>query len=235
MTSDQRIALVTGANRGIGFEVCRQLARLGVRVILTSRDEAKGQAARKKLAAEGLDVVNHPLDVTNLESIQQLERFIRKEYRRLDILVNNAGVYVDDRRSLLDMRMEVFDTTWATNLLGPLMLCRAFIPMMKRRDYGRVVNVSSGVGQINEMGSGWPSYRLSKVALNAMTRILADELRGTNVLVNTMCPGWVRTDMGGPGAGRSVEEGADSIVWLATLPKGGPQGGFFRDRRPIPW
>jgi NAD(P)-dependent dehydrogenase (short-subunit alcohol dehydrogenase family) len=235
MDSDKKIALVTGANRGIGFEVCRQLARLGSHVILTSRDEAKGLAAGEKLAAEGLDVVNHPLDVTDPESIQRLERFIRDEYQRLDILVNNAGVYLDDRRSLLDMRMEVFDTTWATNFLGPLMLCRAFIPMMKRRNYGRVVNVSSGAGQINEMGSGWPSYRLSKVALNAMTRILAAELRRTNVLVNTMCPGWVRTDMGGPGADHSVEEGADTVVWLATLPDGGPQGGFFRDRAQIPW
>jgi NAD(P)-dependent dehydrogenase (short-subunit alcohol dehydrogenase family) len=227
MTPDQNIALVTGANRGIGFETCRQHARLGILVILTSRDEAKGQAAQKKLVAEGLDVTFHQLDVTEDESIRGLATFVKKEYKRLDILVNNAGVYIDNQSSLLRMEMDIFHTTMTTNLHGPIILCQAFIPLMEQQGYGRVVNVSSGAAQISD--------RLSKAALNAMTRILADELRGTNVLVNSMCPGWVRTDMGGRAAPRSVEKGADTIIWLATLPGGGPQSGFFRDRAQIPW
>jgi NAD(P)-dependent dehydrogenase (short-subunit alcohol dehydrogenase family) len=232
---NQKIAVVTGANRGIGFEVCCQLAQKGIHVILTSRDENKGHDARARLTAEGLEVTCHPLEVTDPESIRDLESLIQKDYGRLDILVNNAGVYLEGRVSLLNVEIDTLRFTMETNFYGPLFLSRAFIPLMKKKKYGRVVNVSSGGGQMANMGRGYPAYKLSKVALNAMTRILADELRGTNILVNTMCPGWVRTDMGGRAAPSSVEEGADTIIWLATLPDGGPQGGFFRDRKPIPW
>lgn len=132
-------------------------------------------------------------------------------------------------------RLDILDATLKTNFYGPLLLCQAFVPLMKRNKYGRIVNVSSGLGQLDSLGSGYPAYELSKAALNALTLSMARELRGTNVLINAMCPGWVRTDMGGWHAPRSVEEGADTVVWLATLPDGGPQGGFFRDRQPIPW
>lgn len=142
---------------------------------------------------------------------------------------------LDDQASVFKTRLDILDATLKTNFYGPLLLCQAFVPLMKRNKYGRIVNVSSGLGQLDSLGSGYPAYELSKAALNALTLSMARELRGTNVLINAMCPGWVRTDMGGWHAPRSVEEGADTVVWLATLPDGGPQGGFFRDRQPIPW
>ena len=233
--SDKRIALVTGANRGIGYEVCRQLAGQGIHVILSSRDQASGQAAAHQLQAEGPDVSAHQLDVTDRESIQRLLEFIERTYGRLDILVNNAGIYIDQRHRLLEVDGEVLRHTMDTNAYGPLWLTQACVPLMKRGGYGRIVNISSGIGELSGLGSSWPAYRLSKILLNLQTRIIAGELRGSNILINAMCPGWVRTDMGGPGAPRSVEEGADTAVWLATLPDGGPQGGYFRDRKPIEW
>jgi NAD(P)-dependent dehydrogenase (short-subunit alcohol dehydrogenase family) len=235
MNSKPRVAVVTGANRGIGFEVCRQLAGRGIHVILTCRDEGKGTAACQKLKGHGLDVRYRHLDVTDPTSIHRLETFIQEEYGRLDILINNAGVGLEDQASVFKMRLDILDATLRTNFYGPLLLCQAFVPLMKRNKYGRIVNVSSGLGQLDSLGNGYPAYELSKAALNALTLSMARELRGTNVLENAMCPGWVRTDMGGWHAPRSVEEGADTVVWLATLPDGGPQGGFFRDRQPIPW
>jgi NAD(P)-dependent dehydrogenase (short-subunit alcohol dehydrogenase family) len=232
---DEHIAVVTGANRGIGFEVCRQLARRGIHVILTSRDETKGRKAAQTLQTEGLDVGYHHLEVSDRASIQRLRDFVERDYGRLDILVNNAGVYLDDRNRLLDVDHDLLQLTMDVNAYGPLFLTQAFVPLMKKHGYGRIVNVSSGIGELSSLGSSWPAYRLSKIMLNLQTRIIAGELRSTNVLINAMCPGWVRTDMGGPGAPRSAEEGADTIVWLATLPDGGPQGGYFRDRKPIDW
>jgi NAD(P)-dependent dehydrogenase (short-subunit alcohol dehydrogenase family) len=231
---EQKIAVVTGANRGIGFEICRQLARQGVHVILTSRNEAKGTTACRKLE-ERLDVRCHQLDVTDPESIDRLEGFLREEYGRLDILVNNAGVMLDKRASAFQVELDTVRETMETNVYGPLLLCQTLVPLMKRHGYGRVVNVSSGMGQLANMGSGDLAYRMSKTCLNALTRILGAELSRTNILVNAVSPGWVRTDMGGPNAPRSVEEGADTAVWLATLPDDGPQGGSFHDRRAIPW
>lgn len=231
-----KVAVVTGANRGIGQEICRELAQQGIHVVLTSRDAAKGKAASDKLVAQGLPVEFHPLDVTNASSIDALAAFLREKFEGVDILVNNAGVLLDPRGSrLLDSKIEIYRDTFETNVLGPLQLTQALLPLMKKRSYGRIVNVSSGQGQLSEMSSGTPAYRISKTALNALTRIVAAETRATNILVNSMCPGWVRTDMGGPNASRTVEEGADTAVWLATLPDGGPTGGFFRDRKPIPW
>ena len=230
-----RIAVVTGSNRGIGFEVCRQLAQRGVRIILTSRDENKGQSAVRRLEAEGLEADYYPLDVTDPGSIQRLRDFVERQYGRLDILVNNAAVYLDDRHSLLAVDYDLLRLTMDTNAYGPLLLTQAFVPLMRKNGYGRIVNVSSGIGELSDLGSSWPAYRLSKILLNIQTRIIARELRGSNILINAMCPGWVRTDMGGPGAPLSIEEGADTIVWMALLPDGGPQGGYFRDRRPIDW
>ena len=233
----QRVAVVTGANRGIGFEICRQLARLrGIRVVLTARDAAKGQAAAKKLHGEGLEVESRAHDVASEASIRSFGGWVTDGHKRCDILVNNAGVMLDPRGSrVLDSRLETWRETLDTNLIGPLLLIQTLAPIMKKNRYGRIVNMSSGQGQLSEMGIGTPAYRVSKTALNALTRTLAGELRDNGVLVNAMCPGWVKTDMGGAGAPRTVEQGADTAVWLATLPDDGPSGGFFRDRKPIPW
>ena len=231
-----RIALVTGGNRGIGFEIARQLARRGLKVLLGSRTLTKGRAAVKLLAVEGLAVEAVRLDVTDPDQVKALARDLRVRLDGLDVLVNNAGVLLDPRGGrFLDSRQATYERTLATNVLGPLMLCQAMLPLMIERGYGRIVNLSSGLGQLDEMGSGTPAYRISKTALNALTRIVASDARGTGVLVNSVCPGWVRTEMGGPEAPRTVAQGADTAVWLATLPGDGPSGSFFRDRKQIPW
>lgn len=234
---ETRIAVVTGASRGIGLEICRQLARHGgIRVVLTAREEARASAAARALRAAGLHVDFHRLDVTREPEIRALSAHLESAYGRCDILVNNAGVLLDPRGSrALDSRVQTYLDTLAVNFFGPLLLAQALVPLMRRHGYGRIVNVASGLGQLAEMGSGTPAYRVSKAALNALTRMLAAELSGDGILVNSMCPGWVRTDMGGPNAPRTVEQGADTAVWLATLPEGGPTGGFFRDRKPIAW
>ena len=237
MHDPSKIALVTGANRGLGLETCRQLARRGLRVVLTSRDPAKGEAAAATLRRAGLDVRHQSLDVTRADHARRMAGHISAEFGRLDVLVNNAGVFLDPYHppgnSVLDADLDAVRRSLETNLYGALRVSQALIPLMGGT--GRVVNVSSGMGQLAEMNGCCPGYRFSKVGLNALTRILADELRDTRIKVNSVCPGWVRTDMGGPNADRSVEQGVDTIVWLATLPDDGPSGGFFRERRSIPW
>jgi NAD(P)-dependent dehydrogenase (short-subunit alcohol dehydrogenase family) len=232
------VAVVTGAYRGLGLETCRQLAARGYSVILTARREEEGRAAAETLRQEGLDVAFHLLDVKDETSITQLIAFLRDTFGRLDVLVNNAGIFPDPtpgsgRDSVFDARLETVRRGFETNTLAPLRLCQALIPLMQGR--GRVVNVSSGMGQLSEMNGCCPGYRLSKTALNAVTRIFAEELKGTGVKVNSVCPGWVRTDMGGPDATLSVQEGAAGILWAATLPDDGPSGGFFRNGEAIPW
>jgi NAD(P)-dependent dehydrogenase (short-subunit alcohol dehydrogenase family) len=238
--AEKRIAVVTGGNRGIGTEICRQLAGKGLHVILTARDPAKGRAAAKALQKEGLDVTFRKLDVTDPAGISVLMRWLRKEYGRCDVLVNNAGIYLDvfpnrDTESAFLCSRRKLRTTMEVNLEGPFFLMQAMIPLMRENGYGRIVNVSSGSGQLSDMEGHEASYRISKTALNAATCIFAAETKGEGILVNAMCPGWVRTDMSGPAATRSVEEGADTAVWLALLPKSGPTGGYFRDRKIIPW
>jgi NAD(P)-dependent dehydrogenase (short-subunit alcohol dehydrogenase family) len=227
-----RVALVSGANRGIGREIVRQLAERGVTTILGSRDEEKG-----RVAAEGMDgnVRVRQLDATDEKGIAQLAYDIEEEFGRLDVLVNNAGISIDRGQHGVDADLDVVRESLEMNLFGAWRLCEVFVPLMQRNRYGRIVNVSSGMGALNDMGGGSPAYRVSKTSLNALTRILASELRGMGILVNSVCPGWVRTDMGGSGASRTVEEGADTPVWAATLPNNGPNGCFFRDRRQIPW
>ena len=239
MSQDQKIALVTGANRGIGFEICRQLARKGIRVILTSRNAETGQAACQKLIDEALPVDFHSLDVTSTESIQHLKTDIENQYGRLDILINNAGISIDKENSqdssVFSAKLDTLRETMETNVYGALRMCQAFVPLMKQNNYGRIVNLSSGMGQLSEMGGGYPGYRLSKTSLNALTRILSAELKDTNILVNTMCPGWVKTDMGGPHATRTVDKGAETAIWLSLLPNDGPRGRFFRDKEELLW
>ena len=232
----ERVAVVTGANRGIGLEICRQLAASGLNVVLTSRDAAKGRAACKTLTSAGLQVIYRRLDVTSVRAIRALAEFMQNEFGRIDVLVNNAGVMLDPRGTrFLDSTLATYRATFEVNVWGALALTQAVLPLMQKRRYGRIVNLSSGLGQFTGMGNSTPAYRMSKTALNALTCIVAAETKGNNILVNAACPGWVRTDMGGAGAPRPVAQGADTPVWLATLPDGGPTGSYFRDRKPIPW
>ncbi len=232
----ERVAVVTGGNRGIGLEIVRQLARQGMRAVLTSRDVPKGEAARARLAAEGLDVAFHALDVRNGTQARAAAVWVEARFGRLDVLVNNAGVLPDPKGArAATVDPEVLRDALETNVVGVLGVTQACLPLMRKNGYGRIVNLSSELAQLASMGTGTPAYRVSKAALNALTRTLAAELAGTNIKVNTMSPGWVRSDMGGPSAPRSLEQGADSAVWLATLPDDGPSGGFFKDRSPIAW
>jgi NAD(P)-dependent dehydrogenase (short-subunit alcohol dehydrogenase family) len=263
----KQIGVVSGANRGIGLEVSRELARRGVHVVMTSRDEAKGRAGAEQLQGERLDVEYHPLDVTSADSIRALAEHLKKAHGGLDILVNNAGV------SLSGFNAEVARATLEVNFFGPLQLTDALLPSM--RQGGRIVMVTSGLGDRSSLSrslqerfarpaalsrdeivglmrqfiadvaagthaqAGWPSsaYRVSKIGLNALTARIARELEqdGRGILCNAGCPGWVRTAMGGAAAPRSVEEGAETLVWLALLPEGGAQGGVFRDKAPVEW
>ena len=228
------VALVTGANRGIGLEVCRQLAGLGYAVVLGSRDLAKGERAVAGLAPRGRVVQPYQLDVTDSESIERARARVAADFGRLDVLVNNAAILYDTWQRALDADLAQVREALETNLFGAWNMVRAFLPLLRQSRHARVVNVSSEAGSLAGMGGGTPAYSLSKVALNALTRMLAAELREDGILVNAVCPGWVATDMGGAG-GRPVAAGAASVVWAATLPDGGPTGGFFRDGRLLQW
>ncbi|WP_242392232.1 SDR family oxidoreductase [Anaeromyxobacter oryzisoli] len=225
-------ALVTGANRGIGFEVGRQLGRHGLDVILTGRDAGSVASAVRELRNDGLQVIGEELDVASEASVVACAARLEQQGQRVDVLVNNAGVY--PAGDLLTSPARTITEAMAVNFFGALWTARAWMPEMNRRGYGRVVNVTSGYGSFAEGLGGPAAYAISKAALNALTVRLSQEARG-DVKVNAVCPGWVRTRMGGSGAPRTVEEGADTVVWLATLPADGPSGGLFRNRRPIPW
>ena len=230
-----RVALVTGANRGIGFEVCRQLAEKDFVVLLTARDAAKARKAAKMLA-NSVTVEDLVLDVADPPSIKTAAAQVAHRYGRLDVLINNAGINYDTWETAENANIDgtVMETI-TTNLLGSWRLCQSFLPLLRKSKAARMVNVSSESGSLAQMDAGPPAYQVTKAALNALTRTLAGELRQAHILVNAVCPGWVATDMGGAGAPRSVEEGAAGIVWAATLPNDGPTGGFFRDGKPLPW
>ena len=227
----QRLALVTGSTRGIGREVARQLAARGDEVIVTGRDAATAARAAEEIGARH----SHPFDAAEPSSVDMLAKFIESLATRLDVLVNNAAVLLDEGESITAVDPTLFEATWRTNTFGPFLLTRRLVPLLRASRRARVVNVSSGAGQISSMRGYAPSYSVSKAALNAVTVLFAHALRRDGVLVNCVDPGWVRTDMGGPSATRSVEEGAAGIVWLATLPDDGPTGGFFHDRKRIDW
>ena len=225
-------ALITGSTRGIGHEVARQLASRGYRVIVTGRE---ADAASRAAAKIGERAVPHVLDTSDARSIDTLVRFIEREIGGLDVLVNNAAILLDEGKSIVDVEARELEETWRVNTLGPFLLTKRLAPLLRKSGHGRVVNVSSGAGQLSSMSSYAPSYSTSKAALNAITILFANALRANGVLVNCADPGWVRTDMGGRAAPRSVAQGADTIVWLATLPDDGPTGGFFLDRKRIDW
>lgn len=239
----KRVALVTGANKGIGFEIAKKLATQKINVLIGARNQELGVKAQDQLRRIELDVHFTLLDVTDVMSIQAAVGRIKDDFRRLDILVNNAGIMIDSETDITELDGIIFQNTLDTNALGPLLLSQACLPLMKSNNYGRIVNMSSTLGSLAEIASPdsphaevrAPAYRLSKTILNGITVLLASEMRGTNILVNSACPGWVRTDIGSNQAPLSPEQGADTPVWLATLPDGGPSGGFFRERKPIPW
>ena len=230
-----QIAIVTGANRGIGLEVCRQLAEHGFTILLGARDLSKGEQAANSLAQSGLDVRPRQLDVADPESITRLSEEVGTEFGQLDVLVNNAAIHYDTWQQAITADLGVVQEALETNTFGAWRMAQAFIPLLRKSEHGRIVNVSSEGGSLASMGGGTPAYSISKAALNALTRILAAELQNDRILVNSICPGWVATDMGGASAPRSPAEGTRGIVWAATLPDDGPTGGFFRDGRSLPW
>jgi NAD(P)-dependent dehydrogenase (short-subunit alcohol dehydrogenase family) len=229
------IALVTGANRGLGLETARQLLAQGLRVVMTGRDQTATRRALEALGAAGRNALAVRLDVTDPASIVAARRTAEERLGPVDVVVNNAAVLLHQNDDLLAIPRDAFRATFDTNVFGAMEVCRVFVQPMAERGYGRVVNVSSGVGQFARLSTYAPAYSISKAALNAFTRVLAATYQGQGVLVNAVDPGWVRTDMGGKSAPRSVEQGAETAVWLATLPESGPTGGFFRDRQAIPW
>ncbi len=238
----KKVAVVTGANRGMGFETARQLAHLDMEVVLTSREASSAQEACVRLEAEGLTLVPFKLDITKPEDCAQLQNFLLKKYGCLDVLVNNAGAFFEstdqaarESTSAFTTALEVMRQSFELNTLGALKVVQALLPLMQANKNGRIVNVSTGMASLQTMTRGWPGYRVSKAALNALTRIMADELRETDIKINAVDPGWVRTDMGGPFAMRSVEEGVDTTIWLATLGTEGPSGEFFYNRNVAMW
>ena len=233
--AQNHVAVVTGANRGLGLETCRQLLARGMRVAMAGRDEDATDRARRSLGADAQRAIVVRMDVTDVATIVAAHRRIVDEMGAPGVLVNNAAVLLFDDAEPLSIPPEAYRETFETNVFGVIEVCRVFVPPMAMRRYGRVVNVSSGAGQLSKMSTYAPAYSMSKAALNALTRLLAATYRGQGVLANAVDPGWVRTDMGGPSAPRSVEQGVETTVWLATLPDGGPTGGFFRDKHAIDW
>lgn len=225
-----KIIAVTGGNRGIGQEICRQLAAQGHHVLLCSRDLEKGRAAAEAMQGR---VEEWQLDVGDEDSIHKFATEVAQRYSHLDALVNNAGILLNSKGALR-VNMEEMRSTFETNFFGPMLLSQLLAPMLRKAVSGRIINVSSEMGALKSLHSGYAAYRLSKAALNAMTILMAHELHGEGISVNAMCPGWVKTDMGGKGAVRSVAQGADTAVWLATA-TAVPTGKFLRDRKEIPW
>ena len=233
--SNERTALVTGGNRGIGLAICEGLAERGLNIVLGSRDEANGEAAARSVREQGATVRVEQIDVAEPDSIDACYERLAADGVDVDVLVNNAGIYPED--DALDATIDQLDRAWTVNTRGPWLLVKKFVPDMVDRGYGRVVNMSSGSGSFGEgLDPQHAAYAASKSALNALTMTLDAALPDDpDVKANAMCPGWVHTRMGGEAAPRTPEEGADTALWLATLPSDGPSGGFFRDRERIPW
>ncbi len=225
------LAVVTGANRGIGLDLCRQLADEGYQVVLGSRDLGRGRQAAAGLGRPGIEVVQ--LDVADDASVKAAAAWVRQRFGRCDVLVNNAAVDYDTDARASAADLDRVHRALETNLFGAWRTSLAFLPLLRLSQHPRIVNVSSEAGSLTRMGAGPPAYQVSKAALNALTRTLAGELRRERILVNAICPGWTATDMGG--GGRPVSEGAASVMWAVRLPDTGPTGGFFRDGKPLDW
>ncbi|MGH8377622.1 MAG: SDR family NAD(P)-dependent oxidoreductase [Gammaproteobacteria bacterium] len=236
----KKTAVITGTNRGLGLETARQLAQRGFHVICAARDPQAGAKALRDMQTEKLSVELRKLDVNSSEDAQTLARYIKESHGRVNVLVNNAGILTESSREAgakssdpLKVSPVTIMEHFNTNTLGAVRLIQALAGLMP--EGGRIVNVSSGMGTLNDMGGGHLAYRISKTALNVVTRVFANELRPRNILVNSVCPGWVKTDMGGAHASRSIEKGVETIVWLASAPEATESGFFWRDRKKIPW
>jgi NAD(P)-dependent dehydrogenase (short-subunit alcohol dehydrogenase family) len=235
MEKHTKVALVTGGNRGIGYELVKQLALDGFKVILTSRNSETGHKAAQKLKESNLDVSFVVMDVNNQTSIRQAVTTVSERYGRLDVLINNAGIYLDEHTELVNMDPSVLEKTLATNFFGAYHVIRSFMPLMEQQAYGRIINVSSDYGAMSEMSSpGVGAYKLSKLILNGLTQLVAAE-SNNNIKINAVDPGWVSSDMGGPSAPRTPQQAANSILWLTTIGPEGPSGGFFKDGKQIDW
>lgn len=235
----KKIAVITGANRGLGLALSEAMAQRGFKVLMAMRNPDKAQKTLNALTMKGLDVVPMKLDVSQEKSISDFVETIKREYGFVDVLVNNAGILIDSEdggnSSIFKTKVSTLQKSFVTNTMGPFLLTQKIFPLMKQEGYGRIVNVSSGMAQLSEKQNASASYRLSKTALNMVTNLFASEVQGEDICVNSVSPGWVRTDMGGPNADRSVEQGIKGILWAATLPKGGPNGSFFRDGEALSW
>ena len=229
-----KIAVVSGANRGLGKEVVRQLAQSGMRVVLTSRTES-GKEIAKAFRDEHLEVDYHQLDVADGQSIAELVDYLRESHGTIDVLINNAGIHYDTYQDTLNADFEIVKEAFEVNTLGPWRLSKALYPLIRKGGGGRIVNVSSSSGSFVESWPGTPAYAITKAGLNMLTLKMAADMADDKILVNAVCPGWVRTRMGGEEAPRSTAEGARSIVWAATIPDDGPTGGFFKDGQPVKW
>jgi len=230
----EKIALVTGANKGIGYEIARQLAAKGFRVLIGARNVEAGKQAAASIQKSGGAAEFVEIDVSNRASIEKAAKAVAGKADHLDVLVNNAAI-MEDNGSITEVDDDTLLRTFTTNVLGPLRVTQAFRPLLEKSGHASVMNLSSGLGQLNDMGDSNPAYSISKTALNAVTRQFAAALRGKGVTVNSVCPGWVKTDMGGPNAPRTVQQGADTVTWLATEAPRDLTGQFLRDRRVIPW
>lgn len=235
----KKIAVITGANRGLGLALSEAMAQRGFKVLMAMRNPDKAQKTLNTLTMKGLDVVPMKLDVSQEKSIHDFVEAIKREYGFVDVLVNNAGILIDSEdggnTSIFKTKASTLQKSFATNTMGPFLLTQKIFPLMKQEGYGRIVNVSSNMAQLSEKQKSSASYRISKTALNMVTNLFASEVQGEDICVNSVSPGWVRTDMGGPNADRSLDQGIKGILWAATLPKGGPNGGFFRDGEPLSW
>jgi NAD(P)-dependent dehydrogenase (short-subunit alcohol dehydrogenase family) len=236
----RKVALVTGANRGLGHALTVALANDDYKVFMVGRNKIEIDNASAKLQEAGLNVEGFEADVSKARHITALSSYVQSQYDHLDLLINNAGVIIEpggleSKVTCFTINPDLVEEAYSINTVGALRLVQVFHDLLLKARQPRIVNVSSGMGSLNEMQGGWPAYRMSKAALNALTGILAAEFEGTRVKVNSVCPGWVKTDMGGPNAERTIEEGIAGILWAAKLPPDGPTGGFFRDGKPIAW
>ena len=237
--NDKLVAVVTGGNRGMGLTTCKVLAERGYHVLMGCRNLEMGEQAARDLREKKLSVEAVKLDVASLEDINALAIYLSDKHGRVDVLINNAGILIDgqlgEAASICDASADTLKRSFEVNTVGPVMLINALLPLMRQSGSANIVNISSGMGQLSDMGGQYAGYRISKTALNAVTAIFAAELEGSGITINAVCPGWVRTDMGGSNAERTLEEGVDTTIWLATSGDNQQSGGFYRDRQLIAW